>query len=493
MSIPNDLSMRRPPKKRRWYIITLLVAVISAGLYYQFAYLPGQTSALQDEEPSMQSAVVRRGDLVIRATGSGELIATTQLDVGFDVNARVESINVSVGDRVEDGQVLAALDDSQLQADWQDAQRKYTEFTSPLAVLEAQQNIFDLEESIRISRNYLAYLISPEVLYWEERLEESLETLEAAQLATQETGSDEANQAVADLNKTISFQEANLHATYEDYLDIYVPETFTEEECEGEGRDRVCVDVIKPPGETTIRVARNELSVNQEKLVEAQHYLVAITEERIPEGATGGNIVAFENALLGLQAAQEDLAAAQLVAPISGTVLSLNFVVGETTSNSSSITLADLSNPILQIYLDEADWDKVMLGYDAEIIFDALPDRMFSGTVVQIDPFLTSQSGASMIGALVALDNDNSFVFSALPIGVSAAVDIIGVRTIDALLVPVEALREVTPGQYGVFVLEDGVPKLRMVEIGIRDLFYAEVISGLSPGEQVTTGIVETQ
>ncbi|MDH3944301.1 MAG: biotin/lipoyl-binding protein, partial [Anaerolineae bacterium] len=288
MSIPNDLSMRRPPKKRRWYIITLLVAVISAGLYYQFAYLPGQTSALQDEEPSMQSAVVRRGDLVIRATGSGELIATTQLDVGFDVNARVESINVSVGDRVEDGQVLAALDDSQLQADWQDAQRKYTEFTSPLAVLEAQQNIFDLEESIRISRNYLAYLISPEVLYWEERLEESLETLEAAQLATQETGSDEANQAVADLNKTISFQEANLHATYEDYLDIYVPETFTEEECEGEGRDRVCVDVIKPPGETTIRVARNELSVNQEKLVEAQHYLVAITEERIPEGATGG-------------------------------------------------------------------------------------------------------------------------------------------------------------------------------------------------------------
>ncbi|MDH3943595.1 MAG: efflux RND transporter periplasmic adaptor subunit, partial [Anaerolineae bacterium] len=259
------------------------------------------------------------------------------------------------------------------------------------------------------------------------------------------------------------------------------------------GRDRVCVDVIKRPGETTIRVARNELSVNQEKLVEAQHYLVAITEERIPEGATGGNIVAFENALLGLQAAQEDLAAAQLVAPISGTVLSLNFVVGETTSNSSSITLADLSNPILQIYLDEADWDKVMLGYDAEIIFDALPDRMFSGTGGQIEPFLTSQSGASMIGALVALDNDNSFVFSALPIGVSAAVDIIGVRTIDALLVPVEALREVTPGQYGVFVLEDGVPKLRMVEIGIRDLFYAEVISGLSPGEQVTTGIVETQ
>jgi hypothetical protein len=41
--------------------------------------------------------------------------------------------------------------------------------------------------------------------------------------------------------------------------------------------------------------------------------------------------------------------------------------------------------------------------------------------------------------------------------------------------------------------MENGELKVRMVEIGIMDLFYAEVLSGLQSGEVVTTGIVETE
>ncbi len=32
-----------------------------------------------------------------------------------------------------------------------------------------------------------------------------------------------------------------------------------------------------------------------------------------------------------------------------------------------------------------------------------------------------------------------------------------------------------------------------MVEIGLTDIYYAEVISGLNAGDVVTTGIVETE
>jgi len=44
-----------------------------------------------------------------------------------------------------------------------------------------------------------------------------------------------------------------------------------------------------------------------------------------------------------------------------------------------------------------------------------------------------------------------------------------------------------------VFVVEDGKPRLRVIEVGIKDLLYAEVKSGLEAGELVTTGITETQ
>ena len=80
-----------------------------------------------------------------------------------------------------------------------------------------------------------------------------------------------------------------------------------------------------------------------------------------------------------------------------------------------------------------------------------------------------------------------------LPVGTTAAVDIIAGRAENAVLVPVDALRETSPGSYAVFVIEDGKPKLRVIEVGIQDLFYAEVKSGLQAGEVVSTGLVETQ
>jgi len=96
------------------------------------------------------------------------------------------------------------------------------------------------------------------------------------------------------------------------------------------------------------------------------------------------------------------------------------------------------------------------------------------------------------VRALVRLD-ETSFDGSKLPIGSAAAVEVIGGRAESVLLVPVEALREASPGQYTVFVMVDGTPKLRVVEVGLQDLFYAEILSGLEIGDVVTTGIAETE
>jgi multidrug efflux pump subunit AcrA (membrane-fusion protein) len=60
------------------------------------------------------------------------------------------------------------------------------------------------------------------------------------------------------------------------------------------------------------------------------------------------------------------------------------------------------------------------------------------------------------------------------------------------VLIPVEALREIGDGKYTVFVMENGTPRLRSVEVGLQDITYAEIRFGLEVGEIVTTGIVET-
>ena len=60
-------------------------------------------------------------------------------------------------------------------------------------------------------------------------------------------------------------------------------------------------------------------------------------------------------------------------------------------------------------------------------------------------------------------------------------------------LIPVEALRELGPGEYAVFVVENDEPKLRVVSVGLVDFTSAEITNGLEAGEVVTTGIVETE
>ncbi|MFV2045338.1 MAG: hypothetical protein ACC700_19160, partial [Anaerolineales bacterium] len=105
------------------------------------------------------------------------------------------------------------------------------------------------------------------------------------------------------------------------------------------------------------------------------------------------------------------------------------------------------------------------------------------------DPSLNTQGNISTVRGLVRLD---SGAIDGLLIGMNAAVDVVGGRAEGVPLVPVEALRELGPGEYAVFVLLDGEPRLRPVEVGLMDFTFAEIVSGLEVGEVITTGIVET-
>ena len=114
----------------------------------------------------------------------------------------------------------------------------------------------------------------------------------------------------------------------------------------------------------------------------------------------------------------------------------------------------------------------------------------FTGEVTQVDPGLYTSGNTSVVRAIVKLDSTNDDIH--LPIGTAAAVDVIGGRTENAVLVPIEALHQ-ADGKYTVFVMENGTPRLRLVEVGLQDITYVEIKSGIEAGEIVTTGIVETQ
>ncbi len=170
--------------------------------------------------------------------------------------------------------------------------------------------------------------------------------------------------------------------------------------------------------------------------------------------------------------------------------MTLNATVGNNVSGAI-MTIDDLSQATIQFYLDSSDWTNVKVGYDVSVTFDALTGQTFTGKVTQVMPGLVSAQGSSMVEGTAVLDKSVEEI--GLPVGVDANIDVISGQALNAVLVPVEALHEISAGQYTVFVMESGKPVLHTVEVGLKDDTYAEIKSGLNAGDVVTTGIAETK
>ncbi|MEA3408596.1 MAG: biotin/lipoyl-binding protein [Chloroflexota bacterium] len=128
-------------KRRRWILVVLVLVAAVAGGYYYWASRPQKQEA---EESQVPTARVRRGDLVLAATGSGSLIPADERSLSFGVGGTVTEVNVEAGDEVKDGDVLARIDDSDAREALINAQVQATK-----AEADLQSTLLDHEELLK--------------------------------------------------------------------------------------------------------------------------------------------------------------------------------------------------------------------------------------------------------------------------------------------------------------------------------------------------------
>src|SRR4029077_16401949 len=92
-----------------------------------------------------------------------------------------------------------------------------------------------------------------------------------------------------------------------------------------------------------------------------------------------------------LTKAQDDLSKTTIYAPLSGRVITLNAKEGEvvvsgTMNNPGSViaTIADMSEILANVDVDETEIVSVKVGQEAVLRVDALPNRVYHGQVVEI-------------------------------------------------------------------------------------------------------------
>ena len=532
----DGMSGKRIKGNKKTWLLVIALLFLAMGVFTAYRLLyPVQTR--DGAEPKLQTAVARLGDLTVFATGAGQLVPASETSAGFDESGILSELLVKVGDKVQAGQVLARLQSGQT-----DAEISLAQADAQQKVLSAEQALNDLYTS--------AGQDAAQALKAIQDAEQALKNLQNSDLQTAQ-----AQQAVTEAQKAVdqaqlAYNNARTPAD-QGTIDSYYAELVLAKAKLKDAAARFDDYAKKPdddPEKATEQVKystalnaynnalRNynavsgtgseieqqltaaDLAAAQAKLADAQREY-----ERLKNGATDAEIslaqanlavakaqyealknkpdaVEIEAAQANLASAQENLNEAEatqtvleLTAPVDGTILSIDASVGENLGTDNIVTIADLSQPMLDVYLDETDLDKVVVGYKADVVFDSLPDSTFTGHIVEINPSLETVSNVNTIAARVQLEADEKTAALSLPVGSNATVDVISGRTQNAVLVPVEALREIAANEYAVFVMQNGEPRLRPVKVGLMDYTSAEITDGLQAGDIVTTGMVETQ
>jgi len=449
-------------KKGIWIGLVVLLLLAAGGYaYYRFVYLPGHTLV---EEQQIKTGQVLQGDVIVAVSGSGTLSPATETELGFEAGGYLDEILVAVGDEVKAGDVLARLKTDDLE----------------LAVADA-------EIALRLQDMTMA-----------DQLEEASE----AELASAEAAVTSARSALAVAQLEYdSSQNSDMDEAVRSYLIKYEysVDQFYELDSNGADDDDLADawnewatseydlnDYLKLAQMEELDAANN-VDQAANNLVQAQERL-----ELLQAGVTTDTVLSaqlkLDRAQLVLDEANSDLAAAELQAPFDGTVVAVGAQDGEYVGTGSFITLADLEAPLLQFWVEESDMSGVAVGNKMEIVFEGLPDDVFAGVVTQVEIELVTVQQTLALQAWASIDTMGHS--ATLLSGMNADADVISAEVRDVLLVPLEALRTLGTGQYAVMVVhDDGEMELRMVEVGLKDFVYAEVISGLELGEVVSLGV----
>jgi len=409
---------------------------------------------------TVQTGAVVRQDLTSLVTASGEIKPRNYINIGANAQGRIVELLVKEGDHVHKNQVVARIEHVQAAADVQ-AQKAM--------VASSEADSAAAEDSIKAA-------------------DSSTQTQEA----TLERFRTEAARAKLLLDNSEKLYHYNLIAK-QDY------------------------DQRKADYESAMASVRENEARLEQMRVQRQEQAAQLTstQRRVAQ------------AQAGLTRIEDVLAKYDALAPLDGVVTDLPVRVGETvvpgvqnSAASTIMTIADMSLITAEVKVDETDIVSVQLNQQANISIDAMPNRTFTGKVIEIgntailrstglaaSQSATSSQEAKDFKVTIALDSPPDDIRP----GLSCTAKIITATRRNVLSIPIQALtvrrkidlepasdgvqastervdKALNQEMQGVFVINNGVAEFRKVDTGIYGATDIEVLSGLNEGDTIITG-----
>ena len=250
-----------------------------------------------------------------------------------------------------------------------------------------------------------------------------------------------------------------------------------------------------------------DIHTQNANLVSPQEVENAESKARQGDARVEAQKARVDAATAALRVAQANLENTYIRAPFSGTVLRKEAEVGEVVAPSvgggltrgAVVTMADLATLEVEVDVNEAYIARIHGNQAARITLDAYPDTAFRGTVRQIIPTADRQRATVQVKVSI-LDRDpriltemGAKVEFLEPAAPAAAAAPGATRPVERprIIVPAEAVRS-DGGRSVVWIVRNGRLQSRDVDAGPVSGNFREIRSGLSGGEQLLVGGVET-
>lgn len=256
---------------------------------------------------------------------------------------------------------------------------------------------------------------------------------------------------------------------------------------------------------TAIERAKLELDKANRDHKRAQEML---EENLISQELYDNTQTSYELARNSLERAQRDLAIiderltkTEVRAPFDCTVLTRPISVGQAVSGSGGfnsgtevLTIADLKSMVINAHVNQADVPRLRVAQSVEVAVEAVAGLQVTGVVERIAPQATIRNNIKGFAARILLKDVDQRVRP----GMTANVKIPVASAENVLAVPLAAVfteknPETSQMERFVYVQKGDAYEKRPVQIGVADFFYAEVPSGLAPGDVVALELPKSE
>ena len=491
----NSRRVKRMVKRIVKWIFWL--CVLAAAALFGYRYYREQTATqTASTQPTYATSSVQSGAISKTVYGTGMIEAASQPVVSIQTDGTLSELRVDIGDEVKEGDVLAVLENDELDATIQDLEYALWELddeimgTSPGATVVTVRSpiagrVMKLygqvgDDALAVYRKYGAVAL----LSTDGRMKVEFDVAEGTSVELGETLFVSGMGAVVGTTFSVEGEVTDLYmqgtkavvTINDDTLPMDADATVTNGMGEIVGTGTL--EINKPMAVSAYGGTIRQIRVNVGDEIERKDTIYVLEDS--PLTLTQESLrIQREAAAEELEEAKEQRENLIILAPCDGVIASVEALeVGSSvTAGTTLLSILEGEDMTLTIAVDELDVVSVQEVQPVSITVDALSDLTVEGTVEKIAPVGSGESGVTTYDVKLSFDAAGTGIRA----GMNATGEILVASVEDALYIPVEALMTVND-QYCVLTASGSY---QPVEVGIMNDEYVQILSGLEAGDLV--------